>query len=68
LKARIYTVNFRRVFETPAVSANTRDVIITVPGWKLTRLAAGTYYMIVAGVSTDKELAISKPTVLIILK
>jgi hypothetical protein len=68
LKVRLYTVNFRRIFETPAVSADTRGVTITVPGWKLAHLAAGTYYMVVSGISTDKERALSKPLVLIILK
>jgi len=68
LYARIYTTGFRRVLEIPAGSSNNRDVTITIQGLKLSRLAAGTYYMIVSGVSTDKERALSKPTILIILK
>jgi hypothetical protein len=68
LKVRIYTVGFRRILEIPAGAANTRDVTVTVPRLKLSRLAAGTYYVIVTGVSTSGDKAVSKPLVLVVLK
>jgi hypothetical protein len=68
LTAKIYTTGFRRILEIPAGSADTRDVTITIQARKLSRLSAGTYYLIVSGVSTDRERAFSKPVVLIILK
>jgi hypothetical protein len=68
LKLRIYTTAFRRVLETAPIAANTREAIITVPQLKISRFAAGAYYIVVNGVSVDDEKAVSKPKALIILK
>jgi hypothetical protein len=68
LKARIYTAAFRRVLEIPAGSGSTRDITIIIPRLKLNRLAAGTYYMVVTGVSIDREHAVSKPETLVVLR
>jgi hypothetical protein len=68
IKLRIYTVAYRRIMEISCGAANTREAIITVPQWKIGRIAAGTYYLVVTGVSGDKERAKSKPVVFIIVK
>jgi hypothetical protein len=68
IKLRIYTVAYRRIMEISCGAANTREAIITVPQWKLGRLAAGAYYVIVTGKSGDNERAFSKPVVLAVLR
>jgi hypothetical protein len=68
LKVRIYTTAYRRVLEVNAGPSNTRDVIITIPQWKISRLAAGTYYIVVSGAASGGEKALSKPAVLVVFK
>jgi hypothetical protein len=66
---RVYTVMFRRVLEVPAGASNARDVTAEISRLKLSRLAAGTYYVVVTGKSRDDyEHAVSKPAVLLILR
>jgi hypothetical protein len=64
----IYTAAFRRVMEMPVGASADRDAIITVPAWRFGRLAAGTYYIVVTGISAGNEKAISRPVILLILK
>jgi hypothetical protein len=68
LKVRVYTVSYRRVLEIDAGSASTREAMLTISQWKLGRLAAGTYYVVVTGKSDLGGRAASKPVVLTILK
>jgi hypothetical protein len=68
LKARIYTAAFRRVLEIPAGSGSTRNLTIIVSQLKISRLAAGTYYLVVSGESTTGDHAASKPQPLVVLR
>jgi polygalacturonase/beta-glucanase (GH16 family) len=67
VKARIYTSGFRLVLESACGPVNDKQADITVSGGLLKELASGTYYLSVAG-SSDKGNAVSKTSVLIILR
>ena len=68
MKIRIYTVGYRRIMEIACGALNEKEVTVTIPGARISRLSAGTYYMIAEGKSTGGQKTRSKPKTLVILK
>ena len=68
IKARIYSVSFRRLLEHDFNATDNKETVAVIPKAELSRLASGTYYVVITGRSTTGDKAVSKPQVLIILK
>ncbi len=66
-KIRIFTVNFRLIYEKPYGAVSARRAVLTIPAADFKDFAAGVYYLVVTG-RDDKGSATSKPRVLIIIQ
>lgn len=68
IKARIYTVSFRRVYELDYGPSDNKVTTVTIPAEKLSKLASGTYYLVITSTSKTGIKAVSKLAVLIVIK
>lgn len=64
---RIYTVSFRRIIEAAEYGNFYGRSAVTVASRKLSRLANGTYYVVLAGEGPEGK-SVSKPVELIVLR
>ena len=65
---RIYTASFRRVFEEPVNGPYAGRSVAMLAAYRISKLASGTYYVVLAGEGVAGEKAVSKPVELIILR
>ncbi len=66
--SKLYTSAFRRILEYDSGASDTKETLVTVPSAKLNKLASGTYYLVINGVSKTGVKVVSKPAVLILFK
>jgi hypothetical protein len=67
LKARIYTVAFRKIIEADCGPLNVKTGVLTLPKRDMSKLAKGTYYLVISGSSNSGTKAISKPRCFLVL-
>jgi hypothetical protein len=65
---RIYTAAFRRVLEETVNGPYTGISTVSIAAYKISRLANGTYYVVLLGEGAAGEKAVSNPMELIILR
>ena len=68
ITVRVYTAAYRRVIEEIYEGAFIRNTVITVPQRKISRLSAGTYYVIIYAGADSGGIIKSKPQVIQLLR
>jgi hypothetical protein len=68
IRIRIYTVAYRRVAEENFTGVFSGKSTFVIPAGKVGTLAAGIYYAVISGVSTEGKKSAAKPSELIILR